>query len=58
MNVNTRKERNADADIDYLHDPCFVFDPRNPPARCQTLARVLSLETNVTTRHTVVSIVR
>jgi hypothetical protein len=52
---NTRRERNDDADIDDLHDPCHVFDRSNLHARRQTLARVLSLKTNVTTRHILVS---
>jgi hypothetical protein len=44
---NTRKERNDDDDIDDLHDPCSVFDRSNLHAKYQTLARVLSLKTNV-----------
>jgi hypothetical protein len=47
--VNTRKERNDDDDIDALHPNCRVFDrSRNQYAWRQTLARDLSLETNVT----------
>lgn len=52
---NTRRERNDDDDIDDLHDPCRVFDRSNPLAYWQTLARVLSLKTNVTARHSFVS---
>jgi len=44
---NTRKERNDDDDIEDLHDPCHVFDRSNLHAKFQTLARVLSLKTNV-----------
>ena len=46
---NTRKERNDDDDIDDLHPNCRVFDrSSNQHAWRQTLARDLSLETNVT----------
>jgi hypothetical protein len=53
LTSNTRKERNDDDDIDALYNPCHVFDCGNLPPRIQqTLARVLSLETNVIVRVT------
>ena len=49
------QERNDDDDIDKLQFPSPVFDPRNPTAWRQPLARDLLLQTNVTRRHTTVS---
>lgn len=46
--INTRKERITDDIIDYPYVPCRVFDRSNLHSWRQTLARVLSLETNVT----------
>jgi hypothetical protein len=53
-----QQERTEDDPIDYLHYPCRLLPRTHQPAGVQTLARDLSLETNVTRCHAFVSVFR